>query len=204
MAGSVWDQVLDTGHAVVVRTYIEQWPRKNRAPEKVLIIVVEPDEEHAVPVPAVRAARQARRARRGAVADPGRARQADVPGIGAAADSAASTARSPRRCRGRAMMTGSAGRLRSSRLEAAHMAWMRAAAELRITWEALAGITARVAAGGTVGWTGCGAAPGSGFHEKPGVRARTTIIITDHDRGRIAKIGDSAAARPPPACVLRG
>ena len=29
----------------VVRTYIERWPRKNRAPEKVLIVVVEPDDE---------------------------------------------------------------------------------------------------------------------------------------------------------------
>ena len=45
MAGSVWDEVLDTEHAVVVRTYIEHWPRKDRVPEKVLIIVVEPDEE---------------------------------------------------------------------------------------------------------------------------------------------------------------
>ena len=45
LAGSVWDEVLDTEHAVVVRTYIEQWTRKDRAPEKVLIIVVEPDEE---------------------------------------------------------------------------------------------------------------------------------------------------------------
>ncbi len=45
MSGSVWDEVLDTEHAVVVRTYIEQWPRKDRRPEKVLIIVVEPDEE---------------------------------------------------------------------------------------------------------------------------------------------------------------
>ena len=45
MAGSVWDEVLDTEHATVVRTYIELWPRKDRAPEKVLIIAVEPDEE---------------------------------------------------------------------------------------------------------------------------------------------------------------
>ncbi len=45
MAGSVWDEVLDTEHAVVVRTYIERWPRKGRPPEKVLVIVVEPDEE---------------------------------------------------------------------------------------------------------------------------------------------------------------
>ena len=43
MAGSVWDEVLDTGHAVVIRTYVERWPRKDRAPEKVLVIVVEPD-----------------------------------------------------------------------------------------------------------------------------------------------------------------
>ena len=45
-SGSVWDEVLDTEHAVVVRTYIERVPRKDRPPEKVLIIVVEPDQEH--------------------------------------------------------------------------------------------------------------------------------------------------------------
>ena len=44
-AGSAWDEVLNTRHTVVVRTYIERWPRKDRAPEKVLIIVVGPDEE---------------------------------------------------------------------------------------------------------------------------------------------------------------
>jgi hypothetical protein len=43
--GSIWDEVLDTEHSIVVRTYIERWPRKNRAPEKVLIVVVEPDDE---------------------------------------------------------------------------------------------------------------------------------------------------------------
>src|ERR1039457_6280971 len=45
-AGSVWDEIFDTGHAEVVRTYIERWPRKDRQPEKVLIVVVQPDEEH--------------------------------------------------------------------------------------------------------------------------------------------------------------
>lgn len=34
-----------TGHAVVVRTYVGQWPRRDRAAEKVLIIVAGPDEE---------------------------------------------------------------------------------------------------------------------------------------------------------------
>lgn len=32
-------------HATVVRTYAELWPRKDRAQEKVLIILVEPDEQ---------------------------------------------------------------------------------------------------------------------------------------------------------------
>jgi hypothetical protein len=45
LAGTVWDEVLDTEHPVVIRTYIERWPRKDRAAEKVLVIVVEPDEE---------------------------------------------------------------------------------------------------------------------------------------------------------------
>lgn len=45
MAGTVWDEVLDTEHAVVTRAYIEQWPRRDRVPEKVLVIVVEADEE---------------------------------------------------------------------------------------------------------------------------------------------------------------
>lgn len=44
MSGSVWDEVLGTEHATVVRTYIEQWPRKDRKPEKVLVIVVEAGE----------------------------------------------------------------------------------------------------------------------------------------------------------------
>ena len=28
-AGSVWDEIFDTEHAEVVRTYIERWPRKD-------------------------------------------------------------------------------------------------------------------------------------------------------------------------------
>jgi hypothetical protein len=42
--GSIWNDILDTEHAVVIRTYIERWPRQDRPPEKVLIVVVEPDE----------------------------------------------------------------------------------------------------------------------------------------------------------------
>jgi len=45
-AGPVRDEIFDTEHAEVVRTYVERWPRKDRQPEKVLIVVVQPDEEH--------------------------------------------------------------------------------------------------------------------------------------------------------------
>ena len=58
-------------------------------------------------------------------------------------------------------MTGSAGRFEEfAAWKAAHMPWTRAAAELRITWEALANITARVAADASAGLDrldGCGA-----------------------------------------------
>ena len=36
--GSIWDEILDTRHVQVLRTYIERWPRKGREPEKVLIV----------------------------------------------------------------------------------------------------------------------------------------------------------------------
>ena len=61
-SGSIWDEILDTAHVVVVRTYIERRPRRDRAPEKVLIVVAEPDEQVRDRCPAVRAARQGRRA----------------------------------------------------------------------------------------------------------------------------------------------
>lgn len=43
MAVTVWDEVLDTEHVQVLRTYIERWPRKQGPDEKVLVIVIEPD-----------------------------------------------------------------------------------------------------------------------------------------------------------------
>ena len=53
-AGSVWDEIFDTEHVEVVRTYIEQWPRKGRQPEKVLIVVVQPRCGAPLAVPAPR------------------------------------------------------------------------------------------------------------------------------------------------------
>ena len=152
MAGSVWDEVLDTKHAVVVRTYIERWPRKDRPPEKVLIVVVEPDEETRCRCP------QCGQRGRPAEYDVVRWRTLDVHGKRAFLES-----RLPR------IICGQHGKItaavpwarhddRFSRpfeefaaWKAAHMPWTRAAAELRITWEALAGITARVAADAAAG-----------------------------------------------------
>ena len=152
MAGSVWDEVLDTEHAVVVRTYIEQWPRRDRPAEKVLIIVVEPDEEmrHRCP--------QCGQRGKPAETDVVRWRTLDVHGKRTFLESEL-----PR------IICGQHGKItaavpwarhddRFSRpfeefaaWKAAHMPWTRAAAELRVTWEALANITARVAADAAAG-----------------------------------------------------
>ena len=152
MAGSVWDEVLDTEHAVVIRTYIEQWPRKGRPPEKVLIIVVEADEQTRYRCP------QCGQRGRPAENDVVRWRTLDVHGKRAFLESAL-----PR------IICGEHGKITAAvpwarhddrftrpfeefaAWKAAHMPWTRAAAELRVTWEALANITARVAADASAG-----------------------------------------------------
>jgi hypothetical protein len=122
LAASVWDEVLgdevlgdevlDTEHAVVIRTYVDWRPSKDRAPEKVLIIVVEPDERTRERCPEC--------GTRGKPAEYDVVRQhARTPLMctasgrswsrGCRGSSAASTGRSPRGCRGPAMMTGSPG-----------------------------------------------------------------------------------------------
>ncbi len=193
MAGSVWDEVLDTRHAVVVRTYIERWPRKDRAPEKVLIIVVEPDEEarHRCPECGERG--------RPVEHDVVRWRTLDVHGKRAFLESEL-----PR------IICGEHGKItaavpwarhddRFSRpfeefaaWKAAHMPWTRAAAELRITWEALAGITARVAADAAAGLDRLDGLRRIGIDEKSWGKGQDKylIIVTDHDRGQIAWIGE--------------
>lgn len=193
MAGSVWDEVLDTEHAVVVRTYIEQWPRRGRPPEKVLIIVVEPDEEtrHRCP----RCGRRGRPAEHDVV----RWRTLDVHGKRAFLESAL-----PR------IICGEHGKItaavpwarhddRFSRpfeefaaWKAAHMPWTRAAAELRITWEALANITARAAVDAAAGLDRLEGLRRIGIDEKSWGKGqgKYLVIVTDHDNGRVAWIGE--------------
>jgi transposase len=189
----VWDEVLDTEHAVVVRTYIERWPRKDRPPEKVLIIVVEPDEETRHQCP--RCGQRGKPVEHDVV----RWRTLDVHGKRTFLESAV-----PR------IICGQHGKItaavpwarhddRFSRpfeefaaWKAAHMPWTRAAAELRITWEALAGITARVAAGAAAGLDRLEGLRRIGIDEKSwGKGARKyLVIVTDHDTARVAWIGE--------------
>jgi transposase len=189
VAGSVWDEVLDTEHAVVVRTYVEHWPRKDRAPEKVLIIVVEPDEQTRNRCP------QCGERGKPVEYDTVRWRTLDVHGKRAFLES-----RLPR------IVCGQHGKVtaavpwarhddRFSRpfeefaaWKAAHAAWSRVAAELRVTWEALANITARVAADAAAGQDRLAGLRRIGIDEKSWGKGagKYLVIVTDHDTGRVA------------------
>jgi transposase len=189
----VWDEVLDTEHAVVVRTYIERWPRRDRPPEKVLIIVVEPDEQTRYRCP------ECGQRGRPVETDVVRWQTLDVHGKRAFLESGL-----PR------IVCGQHGKItaavpwarhddRFSRpfeefaaWKAAHMPWTRAAAELRITWEALANVTARVAADAAAGLDRLDGLRRIGIDEKSWGKGsgKYLVIVTDHDAGRVAWIGE--------------
>lgn len=188
MAGTVWDEVLDTEHAVVVRTYIERWPRKDRPPEKVLIIVVEPDEQarHRCPQCGARG--------RPVETDVVRWRTLDVHGKRAFLEAALPRIRCPEHGKITAAAPWARPDDRFSRpfeefaaWKAAHMPWTRAAAELRISWDALANITARVAADAAAGTDRLAGLRRIGIDEKSWGKGsgKYLVIVTDHDRGRV-------------------
>ena len=189
----MWDEVLDTEHAVVVRTYIEQWPRKDRRPEKVLIIVVEPDEEtrHRCP--------QCGQRGKPAEHDVVRWRTLDVHGKRTFPESEL-----PRIiCAGHGKITAAVPWARHddrfsrpfeefAAWQAAHMPWTRAAAGLRVTWEALANITARAAADASAGLDRLDGLRRIGIDEKSWGKGqgKYLVIVTDHGNGRVAWIGE--------------
>ena len=188
MGGSVWDEVLDTEHAVVVRTYVERWPRRGRAPEKVLIIVVEPDEQTRDRCPAC--------GQHGKPVeyDTVRWRTLDVHGKRAFLES-----RLPRIvCGQHGKITAAAPWARHddrfsrpfeefAAWKAAHGAWARVAAELRITWDALANIVARVSADAAAGRDRLDGLRRIGIDEKSWGKGagKYLVIVTDHDTGRV-------------------
>jgi transposase len=145
--GSIRDEIFDTRHVSVLRTYIERWPRKSGAPEKVLIVVVESDGEARNHCPKC--------GTRGVPVETGvrRWRTLDVHGKKCFLESAL-----PRiECPEHGKITASLPWARhddhfSMPFEdhagwlAAQVPWTKASAELRITWEALANIVTRVTA----------------------------------------------------------
>jgi transposase len=193
LAGSVWDEVLDTEHAVVVRTYIEQWPRKDRAPEKVLIIVVEPDEQTRNRCP------ECGQRGRPVEHDVKRWRTLDVHGKRTFLEADLPRIQCPQHGKITAAVPWARHDDRFSRpfeefaaWKAAHMPWTRAAAELRVTWEALANITARVAADGAAGLDRLDGLRRIGIDEKSWGKGQDKylVIVTDHDAGRVVWIGE--------------
>jgi transposase len=76
--------------------------------------------------------------------------------------------------------------------KAAHMPWTRAAAELRVTWEALANITARVAAGAAAGRDRLEGLRRIGIDEKSWGKGsgKYLVIVTDHDTSSVVWIAE--------------
>lgn len=188
-AGSVWDEVLDTPHAVVLGTYIERWPRKERPPEKVLIIVVEPDEQARNLCP------ECGRCGRPVEHDVRRWRTLEVHGKRAFLESELPRIVCAEHGKITAMVPWARHDDRFSRpfeefaaWKAAHMAWTRAATELRISWEALGNICARVAADAAAGGPDrLGGLARIGIDEKSWGKgsSKYLVIVTDHDTGRV-------------------
>ena len=193
MTGLVWDEVLDTEHAVVVRTYIEQWPRRGRPPEKVLIIVVEPDEETRCRCP--ECGQRGRPVERDVV----RWRTLDVHGKRTFLESELPRIICPQHGKITAAVPWGRRDDRFSRpfeefaaWKAAHGAWTRVAAELRVTWEALANITARAAADAAAGRDRLEGLRRIGIGEKSWGKGsgKYLVIVTGHGTGRIAWTGE--------------
>ena len=190
MAGAtVWDEVLGTEHAVVVRTYIERWPRKGRPDEKVLIVVVEPEKREQCRCP--RCGQRGKPVER----DVRRWRTLDVHGRRCFLESAV-----PRVvCGEHGKITAAVPRARHddafSRPLEAHAAWLagrmpwsQAARELRVSWDAVAGITARVAADAARGADRLGGLRRIGIDEKSWGRRgdQYLTVVTGHDGRRVA------------------
>jgi len=193
VAGSVWDEVLDTEHVQVLRTYIERRPRRRGPEEKVLVIVVEPDEatRHRCP----------KCGQRGKVAetDVVRWRTLDVHGKRTFLEYELPRIVCAEHGKITAAVPWARHDDRFSRpfeefaaWKAAHMSWNRAAAELRISWEGLAGIVARIAADASVGRDRLEGLRRIGIDEKSWGKGsdKFLVIVTDHDTGKVAWIAE--------------
>jgi transposase len=191
--GSIWDEIIDTRHVQVLRTYIEHWPRKDKAPEKVLIVVVESDDEARNRCP--------RCENKGVPVefDVRRWRTLDVHGKKCFLEY-----RLPRiECPEHGKITAKVPWARhddysSMPLEehgawlAAQMPWTKASAELRITWEALASIVTRVTADAAILLDRLDGLRMIGIDEKSWGKGSDKLltVVTGHDTGKIAWIAE--------------
>jgi transposase len=187
--GSIWDEILDTEHVTVLRTYIERWPRKDKSPEKVLIVVAEPDDQAKCRCPECGA--------RGVPVewDTRRWRTLDVHGKRCYIES-----KIPRiECPEHGKITASVPWARHddrftmpfeehAAWLAGQMAWTKASAELRITWEAVASIVTRVASDAAACLDRLGNLTMIGIDEKSWGKGQEKFltVVTDHVTGRIA------------------
>lgn len=191
--GSIWDEVLDTEHVIVVRTYIERWPRKSRPPEKVLVVVVEPDDEARNRCPKC--------GNRGVPVetDVRRWRTLDVHGKRCFLEYAV-----PRiECAAHGKITAAVPWARHddrftlpfedhAAWLAGQMPWTKASAELRITWEALANIVVRVTREAAARLDRLEGMRMIGIDEKSWGKGaeKYLTVVTDHATGRIAWIAE--------------
>jgi transposase len=193
VAGSVWDEVLDCEGIEVVRTYIERWPRQGRPPEKVLIIVVQPDAAHRCRCPecGTRGKAVEHDVRRWRTLDVHGKRtfiEAEVPRI-QCAEHGKITAAVPWAAhadRFTAVFAQHAAWL------AAQMPWTKAARDLRVTWDAVENIVARAAADAASGRDQLAGLRRIGIDEKSWGKGegKYLMVVTDHDRGTIAWIAE--------------
>lgn len=191
--GSIWDEILDTRHVQVIRTYIERWPRKGKAPEKVLIVVVEPDDEtrnccpkceyRGVPVET----------------DVRRWRTLDVHGKKCFLESVLPRIECPQHGKITARVPWarhddyfSMPFEEHAAWLAAQMPWTRASAELRVTWEALASIVSRVTADAAALADRLDGLAMIGIDEKSWGKGadKFLTVVTDHGTGKIAWIAE--------------
>ncbi len=189
----MWDEVLDCEGIEVVRTYIERWPREGRPPEKVLVIVVQPDKERRCRCPecGTRGKAVEHDVRRWRTLDVHGKRtfiESQVPRI-ICAEHGKITAAVPWAAhadRFTAVFAQHAAWL------AAQMPWTKAAKELRVTWDALENIVARAAADAASRTDRLAGLRRIGIDEKSWGKGedKYLMVVTDHDRGTIAWIAE--------------
>jgi transposase len=190
---TVWDEVLDCEGVEVVSTYIEPWPREGRPPEKVLIIVVQP-----VAARRRRCPECGSRGKR-VESDVRRWRTLDVHGKRCFIESEVPRIICPEHGKITAAVPWAAHADRFTAVFQLHAAWLaaqmpwtKAAKELRVTWDAVEGIVARVAMAAAARTDRLAGVRRIGIDEKSWGKGegKYLMVVTDHDRGTIAWIAE--------------